>query len=294
MCVRLSRHIQVDLIFRYLPHLPARALSTVIDLIRIAFFGYAIKLVWQFIQIIGDERMTTIKFPKGFVYYAVLLGFVLMFAALDPGRGRELAAGLLHPGAPRRIRRNGRLRAMLLLLGGFLLLMLIGLPVALAMAVSSLVYILVTGITPDVIAGAAHDRRRRELSAAGRAVLHPGRQPDEHRRRDRAHLQLRGRAGGLDARRARPRQHHRLGDLFRHVRHRHRRRRRARHHRDQGDEGSRLLHRVRRRRDGGLGDARADHPAVAAVRDLRHDGERLDRRAVPRRRDPRRGHDACS
>jgi tripartite ATP-independent transporter DctM subunit len=39
---------------------------------------------------------------------------------------------------------------MLLLLGGFLLLMLVGLPVALSMAVSSLVYILVTGITPDV------------------------------------------------------------------------------------------------------------------------------------------------
>ena len=32
MCVRLSRHIQVDLLFRYLPHLAARALSTVIDL----------------------------------------------------------------------------------------------------------------------------------------------------------------------------------------------------------------------------------------------------------------------
>ncbi len=28
MCVRLSRHIQVDLIYRYLPHLVARALST--------------------------------------------------------------------------------------------------------------------------------------------------------------------------------------------------------------------------------------------------------------------------
>src|SRR5438477_473957 len=79
MCVRLSRHIQVDLVYRYLPPLPARALSTVIDLIRIAFFGYAIKLVWVYIQIIGDERMTTIKFQKGFVYYAVLLGFVLMF-----------------------------------------------------------------------------------------------------------------------------------------------------------------------------------------------------------------------
>ncbi|MBR0842572.1 TRAP transporter small permease [Bradyrhizobium liaoningense] len=80
MCVRLSRHIQVDLIYRYLPHVVARALSTAIDLIRIAFFGYAIKLVWVYIQIIGDESMTTINLPKDYVYYAVLLGFVLMFA----------------------------------------------------------------------------------------------------------------------------------------------------------------------------------------------------------------------
>ncbi len=79
MCVRLSRHIQVDLIYRYLPHVVARALSTAIDLIRLAFFGYAIKLVWVYIQIIGDESMTTINFPKNYVYYAVLLGFVLMF-----------------------------------------------------------------------------------------------------------------------------------------------------------------------------------------------------------------------
>src|SRR5438874_8162140 len=39
---------------------------------------------------------------------------------------------------------------MLLLLGAFLVLMLLGLPVALAMATSSLLYILITGITPDV------------------------------------------------------------------------------------------------------------------------------------------------
>ncbi|MBR0733085.1 TRAP transporter small permease [Bradyrhizobium japonicum] len=79
MCVRLSRHIQVDLIYRYLPHIVARALSTAIDLIRIAFFGYAIKLVWVYIQIIGDESMTTINLPKDYVYYSVLAGFVLMF-----------------------------------------------------------------------------------------------------------------------------------------------------------------------------------------------------------------------
>ena len=39
---------------------------------------------------------------------------------------------------------------MLILLGGFILLMVLGLPVALSMAVSSLVYILWSGITPDV------------------------------------------------------------------------------------------------------------------------------------------------
>ena len=50
----------------------------------------------------------------------------------------------------------------------------------------------------------------------------------------------------------------------------------------------RLLERVLGRRDRGVGDARADHPAVAAVRDLRDDGQRLDRRAVPRRHPARR------
>ena len=40
---------------------------------------------------------------------------------------------------------------MLLLLGSFLVLMILGLPVALSMAVSSLLYILVTGIAPDVV-----------------------------------------------------------------------------------------------------------------------------------------------
>ena len=80
MCVRMSRHIQVDLLFRYLPHLPARALSTAIDVVRIAFLTYVIKLIWVFIDVIGDERMTTIKFPKKYVYYLVLFGFVLMSA----------------------------------------------------------------------------------------------------------------------------------------------------------------------------------------------------------------------
>ena len=66
--------------------------------------------------------------------------------------------------------------------------------------------------------------------------------------------------------------------LRRHVRHRDRRRRRPRHDRDQGDARPWLQQGVRRGRDGGLGDARSDHPAVAAVRDLR-DGRQRRRSA---------------
>ena len=119
MCVRLSRHIQVDLLFRYLPHLPARALSTAIDLIRIAFFGYAIKLVWLFIQVVADERMTTIKFPKGLRLLRRAARLRADVRPIDPDRGRELAARLFDPGAPRRIRRNGRVRRCCCCLGRF-------------------------------------------------------------------------------------------------------------------------------------------------------------------------------
>jgi len=78
MCVRLSRHIQVDLLYRFLPPGPAHVLSTFVDLVRIAFFAYASFLVWRFIGIVFDERMITINFPKGFYYSAVFAGFVLM------------------------------------------------------------------------------------------------------------------------------------------------------------------------------------------------------------------------
>ena len=79
MCVRLSRHIQVDFLYRFLSPGAARVLSTAIDIIRIAFFAYAIKLVWRFITIVADEPLTTIRYPKGIFYYVVFAGFVLMF-----------------------------------------------------------------------------------------------------------------------------------------------------------------------------------------------------------------------
>jgi len=78
MCVRLSRHIQVDLLYRFLSPRLAHVLSTFIDMARIAFFAYASFLVLRFIRIVFDERMITVDFPKGFYYSAVFAGFVLM------------------------------------------------------------------------------------------------------------------------------------------------------------------------------------------------------------------------
>ncbi|WP_132033600.1 TRAP transporter small permease [Aquabacter spiritensis] len=80
MCVRLSRHIQVDLLYRFLPPRAGRLLATVVDLLRIAFFAYAVWLMWRYIAIVGDEPMVMVEARKDIVYYAVLAGFALMLA----------------------------------------------------------------------------------------------------------------------------------------------------------------------------------------------------------------------
>jgi TRAP-type C4-dicarboxylate transport system permease small subunit len=79
MCVRLSRHIQVDFLYRYVPTGLARVLATVIDLIRIVFFAYGAFLIWRFMDIVADEQMTTIPLPKNLTYAIVFVGFILMF-----------------------------------------------------------------------------------------------------------------------------------------------------------------------------------------------------------------------
>lgn len=78
MCVRASRHIQVDFIYRYLSPGAGRILSTGVDLLRIAFFGYATWLMYKYASLIPDEMMTTIQFPKSIVFNAVVIAFALM------------------------------------------------------------------------------------------------------------------------------------------------------------------------------------------------------------------------
>ena len=79
MSVRKNNHIQVDVFYRFMPRLLARALSLAVDLIRIAFFGYAAWLNWLLLERIGSQRMAIVELPMGWVFGAMLFGFILMF-----------------------------------------------------------------------------------------------------------------------------------------------------------------------------------------------------------------------
>jgi TRAP-type C4-dicarboxylate transport system permease small subunit len=79
MCVRLSRHIQVDVLYHYLPAQVTRVMATLVDLIRICFFAYGSWLMWRYMEIVADEEMVTVALPRNIVFYSVLAAFVLMF-----------------------------------------------------------------------------------------------------------------------------------------------------------------------------------------------------------------------
>jgi TRAP-type C4-dicarboxylate transport system permease small subunit len=78
MCVRKDRHIQVDILYRLLPAKLTRVLATLVDVVRVAFLGYATTLVWKYIQMVGDEPMTTLNWPKSITYWFACAGFALM------------------------------------------------------------------------------------------------------------------------------------------------------------------------------------------------------------------------
>ena len=88
MCVRRVRHIQVNLVYSHLPPGASRALSTLVDLAAIAFYGYASWLVAQYALAVNNEPMTTIDWNKSYVYWLAFAGFALMTL-----RGVQVAVG---------------------------------------------------------------------------------------------------------------------------------------------------------------------------------------------------------
>ncbi|MEP9378831.1 TRAP transporter small permease [Aquabacter sp. CN5-332] len=93
MCVRLSRHIQVDLLYRFLPAPVGRGLAIIVDIVRILFFAYGVWLLWRYVGLVGEEPMVMVDAPKSILYYAVFAGFVLML-----GRSIQVAIADLRRG----------------------------------------------------------------------------------------------------------------------------------------------------------------------------------------------------
>lgn len=78
MCVRLDRHIQVDLIYRYLPRRASRVLVTLVDALRVSFLGYTVWLAIEVTRRVGHQRMTMIDWPMGIIYGFVAAAFAVM------------------------------------------------------------------------------------------------------------------------------------------------------------------------------------------------------------------------
>ena len=76
--VRKNNHIQVDFLYRFMPHAMCRTLSTLVDALRIAFLGYCVWLTYLLMGKIGSQRMAIIDWPIGILYGVVAFGFVLM------------------------------------------------------------------------------------------------------------------------------------------------------------------------------------------------------------------------
>jgi TRAP-type transport system small permease protein len=73
--VRRTRHIHVDFVYRMIPPAAGRALSTLVDIIRIVFFALAVGLTLQMMQRMGRLQMTIVDLPMNIIYGICALGF---------------------------------------------------------------------------------------------------------------------------------------------------------------------------------------------------------------------------
>ncbi|QRZ14940.1 TRAP transporter small permease [Paracoccus methylovorus] len=78
MCIRLSRHIQVDVLYHYVPASVARWISTGVDILRIAVLGYFLWLMWRYVSLVADERMVSVNITRRWMLYPVVAAFGFM------------------------------------------------------------------------------------------------------------------------------------------------------------------------------------------------------------------------
>lgn len=77
--VAKNNQIQVDFFYQYLPGAVGRVLSTVVDVLRTAFFAAALVMTVQMMIKIGQQtRMTVVDLPMNLVYALCGFGFAAM------------------------------------------------------------------------------------------------------------------------------------------------------------------------------------------------------------------------
>jgi TRAP-type transport system small permease protein len=76
--VAKNNHIQVDLLYRWLPASVARVMALVVDVLRIAFFGAMVVLTVQMMLKMENYQMTIIDLPMNIVYSVCLFGLAMM------------------------------------------------------------------------------------------------------------------------------------------------------------------------------------------------------------------------
>jgi len=82
--------IQVDFFYRFLPPAVGRWMSRLVDVLRTAFFAFAVVLTGQMMAKLGSStRMTIVDAPMNIVYGVVLFGFAAMTV-------RSIQVAMLH------------------------------------------------------------------------------------------------------------------------------------------------------------------------------------------------------
>jgi TRAP-type C4-dicarboxylate transport system permease small subunit len=76
--VAKNNHILVDFFFRFMPSWMSRVMTTLVDILRVAFFVAATFLTWQMMQKLGSYKMTIVDLPMNLVYGVVMAGFAAM------------------------------------------------------------------------------------------------------------------------------------------------------------------------------------------------------------------------
>ena len=76
--VAKNNHIQVDFFYKFMPQWLSKFMNTLVDIMRVCFFGAATFLTYQMMEKLGNYKMTIVDLPMNLVYGVVMAGFAAM------------------------------------------------------------------------------------------------------------------------------------------------------------------------------------------------------------------------